>query len=205
MRILKVIALLLDYPDKALVEGCQALSTAIDSAVEINPAQRAALRGLLDDLAGNDSPAVVQARHDRLFKDGSGLSLLLFEQVPGSSRDRAHAMAELKARYQQAGLVIAVGEQPDYIPLYLEYLSTCDGHTAQECLADVAHLLALLAARLEERDSRYAACLRALLQIAGVSPQQVMEAARERVLQELCDVGGLQVAGAGLPSHPPQA
>jgi len=45
-------------------------------------------------------------------------------------------------------------------------------------------LLALLAARLEERDSRYAACLRALLQIAGVQPQQAMDSAREQVAAE---------------------
>jgi nitrate reductase delta subunit len=93
-------------------------------------------------------------------------------------------MVDLMAQYEEAGFAIGVRELPDYIPLYLEYLSTCDDLTAREGLADVAHLLALLAARLEERNSRYAACFRALLQIAGVHPQQVMQIARERVAEE---------------------
>ncbi|MEA5672432.1 nitrate reductase molybdenum cofactor assembly chaperone [Pseudomonas sp. MH2] len=186
MRILKVIALLLDYPDEALVQGYEELTVAIDAAREISPAQRAALRCLLDELTGDDTMEV-QARYDGLFERGRAVSLLLFEHVHGESRDRGQAMVDLMAQYEDAGFAIGVRELPDYIPLYLEYLSTCDDLTAREGLADVAHLLGLLAARLEERDSRYAACLRALLQIAGVNPQTVMEAARERVMEETRD------------------
>lgn len=180
MRILKVISLLLDYPDEALAQGHGQLAQAIDAAREISPAQRAALRCLLDELSGDDLMEV-QARYDGLFERGRALSLLLFEHVHGESRDRGQAMVDLMAQYEDAGFAIGVRELPDYIPLYLEYLASCDPLSAREGLADVAHLLALLAARLEQRDSRYAACLRALLQIAGVDPQAVMETARERV------------------------
>lgn len=183
MRILKVISLLLDYPDEALIQGYEELAMAIDAAREISPDQRVALRGLLDELAGDDAMEV-QARYDGLFERGRALSLLLFEHVHGESRDRGQAMVDLMAQYQEAGFAIGVRELPDYIPLYLEYLSTCDDLSAREGLADVAHLLVLLAARLEERDSRYAACLRALLQIAGVQPQQAMDSAREQVAAE---------------------
>ncbi|MFK0312041.1 nitrate reductase molybdenum cofactor assembly chaperone [Pseudomonas sp. NPDC090233] len=186
MRILKVISLLLDYPDAPLWQAQAELAQAIDDAREISPEQRTALRGLLDELAGED-PMEVQARYDGLFERGWALSLLLFEHVHGESRDRGQAMVDLMAQYEEAGFAIGVRELPDYIPLYLEYLSTRDDLSAREGLADVTHLLALLAARLEERDSRYAACLRALLQIAGVHPQQVMEVARDRVAEEVRD------------------
>ncbi|MFJ4157705.1 nitrate reductase molybdenum cofactor assembly chaperone [Pseudomonas sp. NPDC089752] len=186
MRILKVISLLLDYPDAPLWQAQAELAQAIDDAREISPEQRTALRGLLDELAGGD-PMDIQARYDGLFERGRALSLLLFEHVHGESRDRGQAMVDLMAQYEEAGFAIGVRELPDYIPLYLEYLSTRDDLSAREGLADVAHLLALLAARLEERDSRYAACLRALLQIAGVHPQQVMEVARDRVAEEVRD------------------
>lgn len=183
MRILKVISLLLDYPDERLKQGHEALAVVIDAAREISPAQRAALRCLLDELCG-DELMEVQARYDGLFERGRALSLLLFEHVHGESRDRGQAMVDLMAQYEDAGFAIGVRELPDYIPLYLEYLASRDDLDAREGLADVAHLLALLAARLEERDSRYAACLRALLQVAGVNPQAVMEIARERVGEE---------------------
>ena len=186
MRILKVISLLLDYPDAPLWQAQAELAQAIDDAREISPEQRTALRGLLDELAGED-PMEVQARYDGLFERGRALSLLLFEHVHGESRDRGQAMVDLMAQYEEAGFAIGVRELPDYIPLYLEYLSTRDDLSAREGLADVAHLLALLAARLEERDSRAAACLRALLQLAGVHPHQVMEVARDRVAEEVRD------------------
>ncbi|MCO7630569.1 nitrate reductase molybdenum cofactor assembly chaperone [Pseudomonas guariconensis] len=183
MRILKVISLLLDYPEAPLWQARAELAQAIDAARQISPAQRAALRCLLDELIGAE-PMDVQERYDALFERGRALSLLLFEHVHGESRDRGQAMVDLMAQYEAAGFAIGVRELPDYIPLYLEYLATCDDLGAREGLADVAHLLALLAARLEERGSRYAACFRALLQIAGVQPGQVMEAARERVADE---------------------
>ncbi|MEB0183005.1 nitrate reductase molybdenum cofactor assembly chaperone, partial [Pseudomonas sp. CCC3.2] len=84
------------------------------------------------------------------------LSLLLFEHVHGESRDRGQAMVDMMAQYEAAGFAIGVKELPDYIPLYLEFLSTREDIEAREGLADVSHLLALLAARLEERESAYA-------------------------------------------------
>ena len=47
MRILKVISLLLDYPDQHLRDGHAELAQAIGSAREISPEQRIALRRLL--------------------------------------------------------------------------------------------------------------------------------------------------------------
>ncbi|MNR47692.1 Nitrate reductase molybdenum cofactor assembly chaperone NarJ [compost metagenome] len=65
-----------------------------------------------------------QERYSELFDRGRSLSLLLFEHVHGESRDRGQAMVDLMAQYEAAGFAIGVRELPDYIPLYLEYLST---------------------------------------------------------------------------------
>ncbi|MOA08024.1 putative nitrate reductase molybdenum cofactor assembly chaperone NarW [compost metagenome] len=45
----------------------------------------------------------------------------------------------------------------------------------------------MLAARLDERESPYAACFQALLQIAGVQPQQAVAEVREQVAAEVRD------------------
>jgi len=126
MRILKVISLLLDYPEQALRDGHAELAEAIAAAREISPAQRAALRSLLDELAAGDLMDV-QERYTELFDRGRTLSLLLFEHVHGESRDRGQAMVDLMAQYEAAGFAIGVRELPDYIPLYLEYLATRRG------------------------------------------------------------------------------
>ena len=94
-------------------------------------------------------------------------------------------MVDMMAQYQEAGFAIGVKELPDYIPLYLEFLSTREDIEAREGLADVAHLLALLAARLDERESAYASCFRALLQISGAEPHQAIAELRAQVAAEV--------------------
>jgi nitrate reductase delta subunit len=186
MQILKVISLLLDYPTEQLVAGRDELDQAIASAREISPAQRSALIELLELICDNDLMDG-QEHYSALFGRGRSLSLLLFEHVHGESRDRGQAMVDMLAQYEEAGFAIGVKELPDYIPLYLEYLSTREDLEAREGLADVAHLLALLAARLEERESAYASCFRALLQIAGSEPHEALAEVREQVAGEVRD------------------
>ncbi|GGM16579.1 nitrate reductase molybdenum cofactor assembly chaperone [Pseudomonas asuensis] len=186
MRILKVISLLMDYPTEALAMGRQELASAIKEAREISPEQRRHLQALLDQLT--DSALMdVQEAYTELFDRGRSLSLLLFEHVHGESRDRGQAMVDLLAQYEAAGFSLGVKELPDYLPLYLEYLATRDALAAREGLGDISHLLALLAARLAERRSPYAACFTALLQVAGETPIKAVEALREQVASESRD------------------
>lgn len=186
MQILKVISLLMDYPTQSLRDHRAELAEAISTAREISPQQRLALNELLEQINSGDLMDV-QERYTEMFDKGRSLSLLLFEHVHGESRDRGQAMVDLVAQYESAGFAIGVKELPDYIPLYLEYLATREDIEAREGLADIAHLLALLAARLGERDSAYAACFRALLQIAGEEPAAAVAEVREQVAAEVRD------------------
>ena len=186
MQILKVISLLLDYPTEQLLAARDELDQAIAASREISPQQRSALLELLELICDNDLMDG-QEHYGALFGRGRALSLLLFEHVHGESRDRGQAMVDMMAQYEEAGFAIGVKELPDYIPLYLEFLSTREDLEAREGLADVSHLLALLATRLDERESAYAGCFRALLQIAGVEPQEAMAEVREQVAAEVRD------------------
>ena len=76
-------------------------------------------------------------------------------------------MVDLMALYENHGFAINVRELPDYIPLYLEYLSHRPHLEAREGLTDVSHILGLLSARLQERNSPYASLFDALLMISG--------------------------------------
>lgn len=186
MKILKVISLLLDYPTQVVFDAHDELTEAIAATRVISPEQRSAVQALLNELTADE---LMDAQEDyaKLFNRGRHLSLLLFEHVHGESRDRGQAMVDLMAQYENDGFDIGVKELPDYIPLYLEYLSHCDEPTARAGLADVEHLLALLAARLDEQKSAYAACFQALLQIAGFEPQLAIAEVRKQVSQEVYD------------------
>ena len=109
-----------------------------------------------------------QAEYDGLFERGRSLSLLFFEHVHGESRDRGQAMIDLIAQYKLAGLNISVRELPDYVPLYLEFVATQPVDTQAGWLQDVAHIMALLTARLQKRENNYQAVFSAVLALSGV-------------------------------------
>ncbi len=65
----------------------------------------------------------LQERYFALFDRSRTLSLHLFEHVHGESRDRGQAMADLVALYAATGWMMAADELPDFLPLFLEFLS----------------------------------------------------------------------------------
>lgn len=77
---------------------------------------------MIEELASQDLYEL-QARYVDLFDRSRALSLHLFEHVHGESRDRGQAMVDLKALYESHGLEITASELPDFLPLFLEYLS----------------------------------------------------------------------------------
>ncbi|MCV6604873.1 MAG: nitrate reductase molybdenum cofactor assembly chaperone [Porticoccaceae bacterium] len=166
MQILKVISLLMNYPSAELQAGRDELNAAITAAKEIPPLSRQQLIALVNRLCGSDLMDA-QEIYTSLFDRGRALSLLLFEHVHGESRDRGQAMVDLMSQYEDAGFEIDVKELPDYIPLYLEYLSTREDLDARVGLADVSEILAMVSARLQERDSDYHYLFDALLIISG--------------------------------------
>lgn len=192
MKLLKVISLLLDYPSNELLTdgSLAACRELVKASTLISPQVRRELVVLIDDLMHSDS-LEVQSRYDGLFERGRSLSLWLFEHVHGESRDRGQAMVDLMSQYEQAGFAIGIKELPDYLPMYLEFLAyqaavTGDDIQARMDIADVSHIIAVLAARLKERDSVYLGCLHALLQIAG-KPLTVVDEQLAKIAGEVAD------------------
>ena len=64
---------------------------------------------------------------------------------------------------------LAANELPDYLPLFLEYLSTRPLEEALNLLSETVHILGALEERLAARNSPYAAVLAAIRGMAGVS------------------------------------
>ena len=101
------------------------------------------------------------------FDKGRATSLLLFEHVHGESRDRGQAMVDLMEQYSANGLEIDAKELPDYLPLFLEYLSTRPWEEIRNWLEDIHHILGLLGERLYQRESVYHVIMDALLVLSG--------------------------------------
>lgn len=184
MMALRIIGRLLDYPDRALFDHQQELEEALTSASELNEQQRAQLLAVMRDFSAR--PLLdLQADYCELFDRGRATSLLLFEHVHGESRDRGQAMVDLLEQYRTAGLELDSRELPDFLPLYLEYLSSRSPEAAREGLVDVAPILALLSARLRQRNSRWADLLDVLLVLSGSGI--VADALEPQIAQEARD------------------
>jgi nitrate reductase delta subunit len=169
-RTFRVLSGLLSYPSAELQKAVPQLAAAIDRQALLPTAIRRQLEVLLNEIATGDLYDL-QERYVLLFDRTRSLSLHLFEHVHGESRDRGQAMIDLKALYANGGLEIDAPELPDFVPLFLEFLSTRPRAEAYELLGQTAHILAALAERLRKRRSAYEAAFRALVALAAAKPK----------------------------------
>ncbi|MCW3476364.1 nitrate reductase molybdenum cofactor assembly chaperone [Limobrevibacterium gyesilva] len=165
-RTYRALAALLSYPTEALQAATGEIAVTLAEEGLVPAPQRAAIDALLRELAATDIYEL-QERYFGLFDRSRTLSLHLFEHIHGESRDRGQAMADLIELYQSHGLEMAPGELPDFLPLFLEFLSLLPQDEARAMLAEPAGILRALADRLAARNTAYAATMEALAHLAA--------------------------------------
>ena len=97
----------------------------------------------------------------------------------GDSRERGPALIDLGQTYEKAGLILAEGELPDFLPAVLEFVSTQPLAEAKAFLGEMAHIYNAIFGALQQRGSAYAIVLGALLELAGETVQPIKPAAEE--------------------------
>ncbi|MFY9600213.1 MAG: nitrate reductase molybdenum cofactor assembly chaperone, partial [Pseudolabrys sp.] len=170
IKTLKALSVLLTYPTIELQHAAGEIGEAIDAGQMIPARVRNQLRTLLTEIATGDLYDL-QERYVLLFDRTRSLSLHLFEHVHGESRDRGQAMIDLKSQYEQHNLFMSAAELPDFVPLFLEYLSLLPAQEACEILGQPGHIFAAMAERLRKRQSAYEAVFRALVALAAAKPK----------------------------------
>jgi nitrate reductase delta subunit len=166
----KVLSALLSYPTAELQAAAAEFAAVLDSEALMPEPDRQALAPLIAQIAGDDLYEL-QERYVLLFDRTRSLSLHLFEHIHGESRDRGQAMVDLAELYYRGDMAISARELPDYLPLFLEFLSTRSEAEARELLEQPLHIISALATRLMRRESVYAAALRALEAVARSKPE----------------------------------
>lgn len=175
---LRVLAAVLDYPDGQLRSDLPEMRALLQDERALSPSRLAELDALMDML-WRAEPLEAEADYVELFDRGRGTSLHLFEHVHGDSRERGPAMIDLAQTYEQAGLILAEGELPDYLPAVLEFTSTLPTREARAFLGEMAHILNAIFGALLHRGSPYASVFGALLELAGERAQPVKPPAEE--------------------------
>lgn len=165
LKTYKILSALLSYPTAELQEAAPTFPALLLREGIVPQSAMKELLPLIQDVAERDL-LDLQSRYVLLFDRTRSLSLHLFEHVHGESRDRGQAMVDLKAHYDRHGLDISASELPDYLPLFLEFLSTLPKDEAREMLGQPIEILAALLERLRKRHSIYAGALLTLIAIA---------------------------------------
>ncbi len=165
----KILSAALCYPTLELQGAAEDLIEALEAEKMLPTSRIKEIAVLLREI-GTFDLLDMQSRYVDLFDRTRSLSLHLFEHIHGESRDRGQAMASLLEHYRSAGLDLSANELPDYLPLFLEFLSTRAPREAQSILADTNHVLSALGERLRKRDSAYAALMEALVELSHSTP-----------------------------------
>ena len=175
---LRVLAALLGYPDARLRGFLPEMRELLHAERAVSASRQAELDALIAALRRAE-PLQLEADYVELFDRGRATSLHLFEHVHGDSRERGPAMIDLGQTYAGAGLILAPGELPDYLPAVLEFVSTQPPREARAFLGEMAHIFNAIFGALQQRASAYASVLGALLELAGERAQPVATVAEE--------------------------
>ncbi|HWU48460.1 MAG TPA: nitrate reductase molybdenum cofactor assembly chaperone [Asticcacaulis sp.] len=170
------LACLLSYPTPAVKETVDAVSQALREENLLPAANRKAVDALIAEIAADDLYDL-QERYIDIFDRTRSLSLNLYEHVHGESRERGQAMVALLELYRSRGLELDANELPDFLPVFLEFLSILPQAEAASFLGEAVHVLEAMAARLKKRDSRYQAVFDSLVALAGVRAEAGVVAA----------------------------
>ncbi|HEY2419532.1 MAG TPA: nitrate reductase molybdenum cofactor assembly chaperone [Steroidobacteraceae bacterium] len=177
-RSLRVLAALLAYPDAQMRGHIAEMRELLADEAVVSQPRRVEMDALMDTLQRAD-PLDTEGAYVELFDRSRATSLHLFEHVHGDSRDRGPAMIDLGQTYEKAGLILAPGELPDYLPAVLEFVSTQPPREARAFLGEIVHILNAIFGALCKRDSAYASVVGALIELAGEKAQPVEPAADE--------------------------
>jgi nitrate reductase delta subunit len=174
MKTFKVISLLLCYPESDWLAALPELETALAEEADFNGDAATRLAPLFALL--RDSRLIeLQENYVATFDRNPSHSLHLFEHIHGESRDRGSAMIDLLNEYWKHDFDASAAELPDYVPLFLEFLSLLPTEEALALLGDAVHVLATIGRKLDANGSPYATAFQLLEALSPVAAQELAE------------------------------
>jgi nitrate reductase molybdenum cofactor assembly chaperone NarJ/NarW len=188
MRTFKILGMLLSYPKQDMVDHLDQMAEVLKSEALLQKRPLKKVLKFIDYLKTGDIYEH-QEEYVELFDRGRAHCLHMFEHIHGESRDRGQAMVNLIESYAERGFYMAEGELPDFLPLFLEYLSQCPAEEAVDLIGDPINVVATIGVRLKKRDSHYYLLFEAMQALAKVKPDAavIAEAEAEKVEVQTLD------------------
>ncbi len=174
MKTFKVLSLLLMYPESDWMTALPEMHAALVEEAADNGNAYARLVPLFN-LLSDTRLIELQENYVATFDRNPSHSLHLFEHIHGESRDRGSAMIDLLEEYWKHDFDASSSELPDYVPLFLEFLSLLPADEARTLLGDAVHVLAAVGRKLDANGSPYATAFQVLEAMSPVAAQELVE------------------------------
>ncbi len=172
----KILSLLLSYPSGELQEFLPEAIKELTAEGLLGADQMAGVSEFAEHRSRQDLMDW-QAEYVQLFDTGKAASLYLFEHLKGESKDRGQAMVDLMEHYRSRGMHLSASELPDYLPVFLEFLSSLPREEAAETLSGAVNVISLIQSRLEAKNNIYRHIHGAIVHLSATAPELPADAA----------------------------
>ena len=172
MKTFKVLSLLLSYPQAEWVSELSLLEEVLEDEKKFNGKAVKKMAELLN-MMRTEPLLELEQNYVGTFDRNPSHSLHLFEHIHGESRDRGMAMVNLIEEYRKHGLDMDAEELPDYVPLFLEYLSQLPDAEASAMLGEAIDVMALIGRKLKANNSPYHSVFAVLESISPVAAKEL--------------------------------
>ena len=169
MLIYNMLSKLLDYPDQELKDSLTLIAELLATESGLEEAERKKAQDFVAWMQGMDLLKLQEA-YVQTFDLTPEHSLHLTHHLFGDDRGRGPALIDLTEHYKGAGLQAHDGELPDYLPLFLEFLSVVPEAEACELIGETAHILEAIRQRLKKRKAPYSSVFSSLLALSRSEP-----------------------------------
>lgn len=123
-----------------------------------------------------------QEEYVQLFDYSRSVSLHIFEHIKGDSKDRGQAMVNLIDFYKEKGMYLTAKELPDYIPAFLEFLSTLSVTDSAQLLGETVNIMDKISEALCQSKNDYSSIFQAIISLSAKEPNK--EITREMIKNE---------------------
>ncbi|MEV0179979.1 nitrate reductase molybdenum cofactor assembly chaperone [Streptomyces sp. NPDC050625] len=178
--LLRLMSLLLQYPDAELVAARQVVAATVD-ALEPSPAatELAAFTAWFTE----QEPDALERHYVETFDLRRKSGLYLTYYLHGDTRRRGMALLAMAQRYRAAGWDTDGGELPDHLPVALEFAALCGPGAGEAPLRQHRRGLELIHRALTDMDSPYRHVLAALLSLLPPATEADLKAVAELAAQ----------------------
>ena len=169
-KYLKVVSLLMQYPDEAYFRALPEIKSLVDN-MHRGP-RRASIEEFIAHLEGEDAIRA-QEQYTALFDMSPSTTLNVTYHLWGDGEKRARLLTRLQQEYTCAGLEKKSPELPDFLPLILEFMASVPEAAQSGAIKTSLKGFETIVERLKPIASHYAGLLEALTEL-------IMEPAEEQ-------------------------